>query len=123
MPPTSPARTSSTSGFTLIEVLVASVVAALAVAAAASSLQVSRMTADAAGFHRKALLIAEKAQAAEIGIPDCLPVNGDIAGIEQEEEYLNPNDEDVVVWKRYVLRSTESGRRAEFALQAWTEEE
>lgn len=105
-------------GFSLIEVIVAVAVVAMTVAAASSSILISRKVEAAAFFYRDAVLVSADAQAAAYGLSlkdDSEKENARLT-VEQETITSDPGER-TPVWVVYTIRSREADRRITFALK------
>jgi prepilin-type N-terminal cleavage/methylation domain-containing protein len=118
MPQIFPAPISEqTSGFSLVEVIVATAVTAMAIAAASTSLLTSLNVEKAGEFYRDAMLETEIVHARQYGL-----IGEDIKSISpstmQIEDEMITSDEAArdAVWHVYTVRSTETHRRASFSI-------
>lgn len=120
MPPISPVQTSDrTSGFTLIEVIVAVAVAAMTIAACSSAILVSRKIEAASIFYRSAYMAAGAVQASDYGIDVSDAERDTKSGVEIEKEAITSDPAGrIPAWTLYTLRSPEADRRISLAIRA-----
>jgi len=115
-----PVQTSSPdSGFSLIEVIVAVAIVAMTVAAASSSILISRKVEAAAFFYRDALLVSADVQAKAYYVALSADESQGLDHVSIEEELITSDPEgQAPAWIVYTVRSTEAERKVSFALKS-----
>lgn len=109
----------SESGFSLIEVIVAVTVVAMTVAAASSSILISRKVEAAAFFYRDAFLVSSEVQAKAyyFSLSGEEPHTSGQMKIDEEMITTDP-DGQIPAWVIYTIRSAEADRKVAFALKS-----
>jgi len=104
-------------GFSLVEVIVATAVTAMAIAAATTSILASQKVQTASSFYRQSLYIAETTHVTNFGQleENDRPATSNATTIE-EEIITSDEAERIPIWNMFTVRDRESGRRMTFSI-------
>jgi prepilin-type N-terminal cleavage/methylation domain-containing protein len=104
-------------GFSLVEVIVATAVTAMAIAAATTSILASQKVQAASSFYREALFLAETTHVNHYGSSEenGRAVTGKAMTVE-EEVITSDEAERIPIWNMFTVRDKESGRRMTFSI-------